>query len=182
MLVPWPPMNFVAEWTMMSAPHSIGRQKVQRREGVIDDQRKVMLVGNGGEFLDVEHVAAGVANRLAVERLGVLAHGPFPCVHIVWINPREADVHLLQKMLELVDGAAVERRRRHDVVARLEQREQRGHLRGDAARKRHRAAAAFEVRHALFEDGRGGIHDARVMLPYSCRLKYAAADSGSSNT
>ena len=27
MLVPWPPMNFVAEWTTMSAPHSIGRQR-----------------------------------------------------------------------------------------------------------------------------------------------------------
>jgi len=27
MLVPCPPMNFVAEWTTMSAPHSIGRQR-----------------------------------------------------------------------------------------------------------------------------------------------------------
>ena len=27
MLVPWPPMNFVAEWITMSAPHSIGRHR-----------------------------------------------------------------------------------------------------------------------------------------------------------
>ena len=24
---PWPPMNFVAEWVTMSAPHSMGRQR-----------------------------------------------------------------------------------------------------------------------------------------------------------
>ena len=27
MAVPWPPMNFVAEWTTMSAPHSSGRTR-----------------------------------------------------------------------------------------------------------------------------------------------------------
>ena len=27
MLVPWPPMNLVAEWITMSAPHSIGRHR-----------------------------------------------------------------------------------------------------------------------------------------------------------
>ena len=27
MLVPWPPMNLVAEWTTMSAPHSNGRHR-----------------------------------------------------------------------------------------------------------------------------------------------------------
>ena len=31
--VPWPPMNLVAELTMMSAPHSIGRQSAG--EGVV---------------------------------------------------------------------------------------------------------------------------------------------------
>jgi hypothetical protein len=50
------------------------------------------------------------------------------------------------------------------MIARLQQREERGGLRGDAARKRHRTAAPFEVRHALFEDGHRRIHDARVRV------------------
>ena len=71
MLVPCPPMNLVAEWTTMSAPHSIGRH----RYGVA----KVLSIISGapcscaiaGHRLDVEHIAAGIADRLAVERLGL---------------------------------------------------------------------------------------------------------------
>src|SRR5262249_62113044 len=35
-------------------------------------------------------------------------------------------------------------------------------LRGDAARKSHGAASAFEVGDALLEDGHRGIHDSRI--------------------
>ena len=51
------------------------------------------------------------------------------------------------------------------MVARLEQREQRRGLRGDAARESDRAAAAFEVRHALLEHGHRRVHDPRVGVP-----------------
>ena len=51
------------------------------------------------------------------------------------------------------------------MVARLEQREQRGCLRGDPARERHPAGPALEVRHPLLEDGDGRVHDAGVGVP-----------------
>ena len=50
------------------------------------------------------------------------------------------------------------------MVARLEQREQRGRLRGDPAGERHRAGAALEVRHPLLEHGDRRVHDARVRV------------------
>ena len=65
-------------------------------------------------------------------------------------------------MFELVDRAAVERGRSDDVVAGLEQREERGRLRGDAARERNRTASLLEVRHPLFEHRHRRIHDAGV--------------------
>ena len=76
MTAPWP-MNLVAEWTTMSAPHSIGRH----RNGVA----KVLSIINGmscewahlGDGLDVEHVTAGLP-IVSVDQLG-------PCGH-AWSN------------------------------------------------------------------------------------------------
>ena len=84
--------------------------EIRGRERVIDDERKLVFVRERGELRDVEHVAAGVPDRLAVKRLGIVANRPLPPVNIVWIDPCEADVHLPQQMFELVDRAAVERR------------------------------------------------------------------------
>ena len=55
----------------MVAPCSIGTAEVGRGEGVVDDQRNFVRVGQGGEFFQVEDRAAGVADRLAVERAGL---------------------------------------------------------------------------------------------------------------
>ena len=60
-------MNLVAEWTTMSAPCSIGRQRY--------GEAKVLSIISGtpascaivGDGRDVEHVDARVADRLAVE-------------------------------------------------------------------------------------------------------------------
>ena len=57
-------------------------------------------------------------------------------------------------MFELVDRAAVQRGGRDDVIAGRQQREQGRRLRRDAAGECDRAAAAFEVGHALFEHKR----------------------------
>ena len=69
--VPWPPMNFVAEWTTMSAPHSIGRHRIRRGERVVDDQRDAVLVRDLGDRREIGDVAGRVADRLGEERLGV---------------------------------------------------------------------------------------------------------------
>ena len=92
----------------MSAPHSIGRQ----RNGVAN----VLSTISGSSWscataaigFDVEHVAARVADGLAVEGLGVVADGRLPRVGIVGIDPRQFHRHLAQQVLELVDRPAVQ--------------------------------------------------------------------------
>ena len=110
MLVPWPPMYLVAECSTMSAPHSMGTAQVRGREGVVDEQRQSVLVRDGRDRLDVEHVAAGVADRLREKRLGVVADRGLPCAQVVGIDPRQLDTQLAQHVLELVDRAAVQGR------------------------------------------------------------------------
>jgi hypothetical protein len=119
-------------------------------------------VRDGRDRLDVEDVAPRIADRLAVEGLRILADGRLPRARIVGIDPRQADIHLPQQVLELIDRAAVERRRGDDVIAGLQQREERRGLRRDPAREGDRAGSAFEIRHALLEDGHRRVHDARV--------------------
>ena len=75
MVVPWPPMNLVAEWITMSAPHSIGRHRYGVANVLSIEQRQAVLVRDAGHGLDVEHVPGRVADRLGEERLGAGADG-----------------------------------------------------------------------------------------------------------
>ena len=158
-------MNFVAECSDdVRAPLDRAAEK-RRRERVVHDQRQLVVVRDGRDRLDVEHVAAGVADGLAVERLGVVADGRLPGVGIVGIDPRQLHRHLAQQVLELIDRPAVQRRRGHDVIAGRQQREQGRRLCRDPAGERDGAASAFEVGHALLEHGHRRVHDARVGVP-----------------
>ena len=162
MLVPWPPMNFVAECTTMSAPHSIGRQ----RYGVA----KVLSTISGSSRSCAIAATVSMSSTLppglpivSPKKALVLSRtAAFHASGIVGIHPRQVHVHLAQHVLELIDGAAVERGRGDDVIAGLQQGEQRGGLRRDPARERDRAAAALEARHALLEHGDRRVHDPRV--------------------
>src|ERR1022692_2795499 len=108
MLVPWPPMNLVAEWMTMSAPHSIGRHRYgvanvlsttsgSSRECAMAatvSMSSTFPAGNvrdGRHSLDVQHVPGRVADRLAEERLRVGAHRLPPRARIVGIDPRQLD-------------------------------------------------------------------------------------------
>ena len=83
--------------------------EIGRGEGVVDDQRKPMIVGQGRQRRDIQDVSAGIADGLPVKGLGVLADRRLPGIRIVGIDPGQADGHLAQHVLELVHGPAVER-------------------------------------------------------------------------
>ena len=158
-------MNFVAECSDdVRAPLDRAAEK-RRRERVVDDQRQLVVVRDGRDRFDVEHVAARVADGLAVKRLGVVADGRLPRGGIVGIDPRQFHRHLAEQVLELVDRPAVEGRRGHDVIAGRQQREQGRRLRRDPAGERDGAASALEVGHALLEHRHRRVHDARVGVP-----------------
>ena len=150
MTVPWPPMNLVAECTTMSAPCSIGRHRYGVGHRVVDDQRHARLVRDAGDRLDVEDVAARVADRLGEEQLGVRPHGGAPRVEVVRVlDEGDLDAELGQRVVEQVVGAAVERRAGDDVVAgpgEVEDRQRLGRLAGG---DRDRRDAALERGDAL---------------------------------
>ena len=91
------------------------------------------------------------------------SHRSRPRVEVVGIVD-EADLHpeLRERVVELVVGAAVERRRRDDVPAVLGQVRERHELGGLPARGGQRAHAALERGHAVLEHRLGGVHDPRV--------------------
>ena len=163
MLVPWPPMNLVAECSTMSAPHSIGRH----RNGVA----KVLSTSSG----------IPCSWAMAATRLRCPARCRPGCRwsrrRTPWCSdarppsrrPRSSGLTqvsstdiLRSRCFSWLTDAAVERRRRHHVVAGRQQREERAGLRGDAAGERDRAAPALEARHPLLEHGHRRVHDARV--------------------
>ena len=84
--------------------------EVRRRERVVHDQRQFVIVRDGGNRRDVEHVTGRVPDRLGVENLGVIAYGRFPRVRSVGIDPRQIHRHLAQHVLELIDRSPVQRR------------------------------------------------------------------------
>ena len=154
MLVPWPPMNFVAECTTMSAPHSIGRH----RYGVAN----VLSIISGAPWSWATCASASMSSTLPA---GLPIVSPKSSLVSSVSAPRQASSRsgstnvspipqFAQQVLQLRDRAAVQRARRDDVIARFQHREQRRRLRGQAARERDPPDAAFEARDALFERGR----------------------------
>ena len=164
MVVPWPPRNFVAEWTTMSAPCSIGRSRYGRRHGVVHDQRDTGRVRGVGDRPDVEDVAARVAERLGEQRLGVGADRGPPGVEVVGVvDERHLDAEPGQRVAEA--GCTCRRRgevRGDDVVAGAGQRQQREGLGGLPGGQRHGGDTALQRGDALLEDVLGGVVDAGV--------------------
>ena len=115
--------------------------EVRGRDRVVDDERHVVLVRDVGDERDVEHVDLRVADGLGEEQLGVGAHGGGPLVGVVLVfDEGDLDAELRERVLEEVVGAAVDRGRRDDVVARLRDVE---HRVGDRRlSRRPRASAA----------------------------------------
>ena len=146
----------------MSAPHSSRTAQIRCRERIVDEQRQSVLVRDRCDSLDIEHVSARVPDRLAEESLGGSANRRLPGAKIVRIDPRQLHIHLAQHVLELIYRAAVQRRRRDDMVTRCEEREERRRLCRQSAGERYRAAATLETRDTLFEHRERRVHDPRV--------------------
>ncbi len=147
-----------------------GADQPRRGHGVVDDERHADVVRHAGHAPDVEEVVAGVADRLAVEGLGVGPGGGPPLVEVVDVgHERHLDAQLGQRVAQQVVGAAVERRRRHDVVAGLGEVEDGVGLGRLARRQRQRPGQAdgrvgrpLQRRDPGLHHRLGGVHDAGV--------------------
>ena len=81
---------------------------------------------------------------------------------IVGIRPDDVPAEILERVIELVDRAAVELLRRDEFVAGLHQAMEHQNLRRVAGRHGKSRRAAFERGDALLEHGLGRIADARI--------------------
>ena len=137
-------------------------EQVGRGEGVVDHQRDLVFLGNRGDFLEGEDGDVGVAERLAVDDLGVGADGLLEVLRVGGVDEGDVDADAREGVVELVVGAAVQAAAADDVVARAAQGEDRQGLGGMAGTDGQRADAAFQVGDALLEHVGGGVHDAGV--------------------
>ena len=146
----------------MSAPCSNAPDQVGRREGGVHHQRQAVVVGNVGHRSDVEHLDAGVAERLGEHETGVRGDGRRELVGAAGVHERGGDAEAPQCEVEHVVGAAVDVAAGHDVGPRVHEGGYGQEERGLAAGGGHCAHPAFQGRHALLEHGHGGVGDPRV--------------------
>ncbi len=144
--------------------------EIRRGDGVVDHERHAGLMGDTGDHLDVEDRVLRVADRLAVEQLGVRSNRSLPRLGVVGVDERGLDPVLRKRVVEQVVGAAVEGGSGDDVIAGLGDVHDGERLRRLTRRHdqctRHagggRRQAAFEGRHPSLEHTLGRVHDAGV--------------------
>ena len=122
-------MNFVALCTTTSAPWRSGWSSAGLASVLSITSGILLSCAIFGDALEVEDVALRVADALAVERLGVRADRRLPGGEVVGVvDERDLDAELRERVVQLVVGAAVERRARDDVAAVLGEVQQRDRL------------------------------------------------------
>lgn len=105
-----------------------------------------------GDGLKIRYIIPRVTDAFDVDGLGAVVDGGGEVLGRVTLDELGLDAEAGQQHLELVVGAAVQVRRRDDVVAGARERRDGHELRGLAGRRRERRHAALEGCDALLED------------------------------
>ena len=98
-----------------------GAAQIGRSDGIVDDQRNAVRVGDVRQTADVGDIAARVADRLAEHGFGFFVDQLAEGIRIAVVGEADFDAVLRQGVGKEVVGAAVKRAGRDDVVARLGQ-------------------------------------------------------------
>ena len=146
----------------MSAPCSKGRHRYGVRQRVVDDERHAGAMGDLGDRLDVGDDAAGIGDRLDEDRLGARRDRRLEGGEVVGVGPGDLPAEILDRVAELVDGAAIEPLCRDDLVAGLHQRVEHDELRPMAGCDGERRGAALQRSDALLQHRLRRVPDARV--------------------
>ena len=137
-------------------------EQVRGGEGVVDDHRQMMLVGDCGDGLEVGQVGVWIAEGLEVDELGVLLDGVLEVLRNLRIDESGGDAVARQRVLEQVEGAAVDVLGGDDVVTGLGDVAH-GVLDGRGARgDRDAGGAAFKGGDAILEHALGGVGQTAV--------------------
>ena len=101
----------------LDGPHQRGRCA-----RVVDDERQLVLVRDGGELFNVDNIQLRIAKGLGIDEAGLAVDGFAQAVEVVRIHEANRNAELRQRVVEEVVGAPVERGGRHDLVAGIGQR------------------------------------------------------------
>ena len=150
-------------------------EQVRGGEGVVHDHRQVVLVGDGGDGLEVGQVGVRVAEGLEVDELGVLLDGVLELLRVLGGDEGGGDAVARQGVAQQVEGAAVHVLGCDDVVAGLGDVAHRVFHGGRAGRDGQARGAAFEGRDAVFEHALGGVGQTSVDV---ARIRQSEAGLG----
>ena len=145
--------------------------QIRCRQRVIDDVRHA---GAARDLRHRRHIgddATGIGDRFGENRLGLRTDGSLERRNVVWIGPDDVPVEVFERVVELIDRAAVKLLGRDELIARLQQTMKDQNLRGVPGCGRHARGAAFERGDALLEHRRGGIADAGVDVAESLQTE-----------
>ena len=136
--------------------------QVGRRQRVVDDQRHAGFLGDRRDRRDVGDDAAGIGDQLDEDRFGLGRDRALEAADVVRVGPDHVPAEILERVVELVDRAAIELLGGDEFFARPHQAVHHDHLRGVSGGDRKPGGAAFERGDALFQDRVGRIADARI--------------------
>ena len=137
-------------------------EQIRGAEGVVDDNRQTVLLGDLGDSVDVGDVGVGVAERLEIDDRGVVLDGPLDLFQVMGIDEGGLDAKLGERMLQQVVGATVDGLLSHHVVTGLGKSLQGigdGSSTGGDGKTCH---TALECGDTVLEDALGGVGQTAV--------------------
>jgi hypothetical protein len=102
---------------------------VRAREGVVDDQRNIVLVGNARYRFDIEHVDLRIAEGFGKDAFRLRRDRAPDGLQVADVDEDRIDPDFSEGDVELVDGAAVQGGRSDEFVAGIHQGKKRDVLR-----------------------------------------------------
>ena len=96
-----------------------GAAQVRRRNSVVDDDRDPVCMGNVSDLFKVHHVSCRVADRFAVDCLGLAINQSSHCIEIFRIDKPGFDPKLGKGMGKEVVGPTIQSGHADEVVTGL---------------------------------------------------------------
>ncbi|MGY3354738.1 hypothetical protein ACVWZK_001401 [Bradyrhizobium sp. GM0.4] len=149
-----------------------------RCNGIVDDQRHAVGVGDLRQCFDVADIAGGIADGFGEHGAGVLVDQPFDCLGLVALGEAAGDALPRQDVREQRMRGAIELRHGNDVAAVIGDVDEGEMQRGLPGRDRKRADAALELRDTLFQHRAGRIGDAAVAIAFGLEIEERRAVIG----
>ena len=137
-------------------------EQIRGTEGVVDDNRQTVLLGDLGNGVDVGDVGVGVAERLEIDDRGVVLDGTLDLVQVMGIDKRGLDAKLGERVLQQVVGTTVDGLLGHHMITGLGERLQGVGDSGSTGSNGEAGHAALERGDTVLKDTLGGVGQTAV--------------------